>query len=215
MFKPPVPGAVKTRLVPPLTEAEAAGLYGCSIKDTFSRLGGLEDADIFASCTPISGHIEVAGLIPVDIPIFTQEGGDYGERLFNAIKTLVKRGYRGVAAIGSDTPDLPLEYIQEAFRTLDSTADEKQVVIGPSKSGGGYFLIAMKRVIDLFSGVPWGSGRVLELTMKKAGDNQIPVSFLHEWRSLETPHDLEVIARAGVAEKTADFIKALQKENRL
>jgi len=38
MVKVPEPGYVKTRLVPALTEVEAAGLYECFLKDIFGKL---------------------------------------------------------------------------------------------------------------------------------------------------------------------------------
>ena len=65
--------------------------------------------------------------------------------------------------LGTDIPGLTVEILKDAFDALL----EKDVVLGPS-TDGGYWLIGMKRPIDLFQNIEWGSSRVLEQTLAQA-----------------------------------------------
>ena len=57
-------------------------------------------------------------------------------------------GHKRVAVIGSDSPDIPLEYIETAFSILKES--QGSLILGPA-TDGGYYLIAMDRLIKLHS----------------------------------------------------------------
>ena len=129
MLKAPVEGEVKTRLVPPLTAKEAATLYRAFIKDTLSRLSSLKDIALYAFFTPAGGKADIINIIPHVISLIPQKDGDLGERIYGAFECLFNsghlfpffkggRGFKRVAIIGSDSPDLPIEYIETSFRYL-------------------------------------------------------------------------------------------------
>lgn len=196
MVKGPVPGHVKTRLTPPLTPEEAATLYRAFVLDTFSRVSTISDIDIIAPYSPHSeedeGVVECLNVIPKGITVTTQKGRDLGERLFNVFKWAFSHDYRRVVIIGSDSPDIPLDYIEEAFRELEN----KDIVLGPT-SDGGYYLVGM-RILSIvpFTGIKWSTPSVFGETLKRIRATDMKLSILKEWHDIDTPEDLEALKTA-------------------
>ena len=209
------PGTVKTRLVPPLTHEEAVNLYCAFLRDTFKSLSSLREKDIHILYTPVNKKeqlVELIELAPDGAVLTPQKGCDLGERLKNAFKTLFKKGYQGVCIIGSDSPDLPLELIDEAFLTLTHGQNPEGVVpegvvLGPTEDGG-YYLIGMDRPLDvLFTDIPWSTERVLTETIKRAEEAGIRVSTLKKWHDIDTPADLELLRDNDGAPESSEFLK--------
>ncbi len=97
-------------------------------------------------------------------------------------------GFKRVVLIGSDIPDLPLEFIEEAFTSLN----EKDAVIGPSLDGG-YYLIGFKDKTfssQVFKGISWSTERVFEQTTKILEREGLTVHFLKPLRDIDTIEDL-------------------------
>jgi rSAM/selenodomain-associated transferase 1 len=213
MLKYPVPGSVKTRLTPALTEAEAAALYGCFIKDLFPRVAALECAETFGAYAPLAGAEDggeddkesFAALLGADAALIAQEGSSLGERIANLFAALFKRGYERVVIIGSDSPDLPGEYIEEAFALLADT----EVVLGPALDGG-YYLVALKRSMPrLFDSIEWSTARVLDQTLARARDAGAECRLLKPWHDIDTPEDLRILKSNPMTPESSRFIEAL------
>jgi rSAM/selenodomain-associated transferase 1 len=187
MLKYPVPGSVKTRLTPPLTPEQVARFSICLIKDTFNNVKKLKCADIFAACHPSGMKKEVETLTGSGARHIDQRGVHLGERLCNVFDLLFSKGYLNVVVIGIDSPDMPVELITEAFKSLDAGAD---VVLGPALDGG-YYLIALKKPIPaLFDAIEWGSSSVLEKTIENALEQVLKVELLRKWHDIDRPEDL-------------------------
>lgn len=204
MTKAPVPGQVKTRLVPYLTKRDAAELYRCFIKDIFARIGRLKGIDIFAAYTPPGAEGIIKDIIPEKVNLIVQNGEELGERLKNLFSCLFANGYKKVAVIGSDSPDMPLEYIKMTFDKLE---DDK-VVFGPADDGG-YYLVAMERLYkNIFKNIPWGTNRVLNESLKTAEEQGAKIFLLPEWYDVDRYEDLKRLVK-GKEEipNTYDFIK--------
>ncbi|MBI5644224.1 MAG: TIGR04282 family arsenosugar biosynthesis glycosyltransferase [Deltaproteobacteria bacterium] len=202
MLKCPKPGEVKTRLVPPLSYGEAAGLYGAFLKDIFAKVSVLRHMDIYAACAP-EGAEGILEIIPRDIVVFFQEGGTLGERMYNVFKDLFGKGYRAVVVIGSDSPDIPAEY----FKDAEDALLEADLVLGPADDGG-YYLIAMKELSKLpFEGILWSTGTVLQDTLKKAGA-ALSVKLISPWHDIDRIEDVRLIKESG-APQSYRYIKAL------
>lgn len=216
MLRPPAPGEVKTRLVPPLTPDEAAGLYRAFIVDTFSSLAGLENIDIHAFIAPHSRYpfsvdeAEIHSYIPEGIPVTMQKGRDLGERICNVFQALLTgEGYAKVAVIGSDSPDIPIEYIDEAYGFLDELSGG--IVLGPADDGG-YYLIAMDTLRKaLFREIPWSTDHVLEVTMERSLESDVPFKLLSKWYDIDKPEDILKLADNPDAPGSSIYIR----ENRL
>lgn len=188
MLKAPREGEVKTRLVPPFTPKEAASLYKAFIKDTFSRLSNLTDLTLYAFFTPAGKKTDIVNIIPQGISLIPQKDGDLGERIYGVFESLFNAGRKKVAVIGSDSPDLPVEYIETSFSMLKES--QGSLVLGPAFDGG-YYLIAMDRLIKTpFEGIRWSADSVLKDTIKNAVASGITVKLLPEWHDIDRPEDL-------------------------
>lgn len=206
MVKTPRPGSVKTRLVPPLSYKEAAGLYRCFLKDIFNSVLKLKGVSIYAAYAPEGGQ-DLIRLIPECIKAFPQEGRGLGRRICNVFKTLFANGYEKITVIGSDSPDLPRNYMKDAFSRLDNRV---KLVLGPAKDGG-YYLIAMNEFnAGLFTGIPWSTGDVLAETIKKARANSIRFKLLEPWHDIDTADDLHYLKKSRSAPVSSQFLRTLK-----
>ncbi len=205
--KRPVPGRVKTRLSPPLSPEQAAELYRCMLEDILAKTATLAGVDkrIFYE-TDEDAAAFFSG-IAAGMSCAPQEGKDLGERMANAFGELIAEGYGRVAIIGTDLPDLPLAYVEEAFGLLES--GEVDAVFGPSEDGG-YYLLAMREPHgELFRDVPWSTGKVLEKSLERANEAGVRVALLPVWHDVDTADDLhrpELLDAGNGAPRTREFI---------
>lgn len=213
--KKPFPGAVKTRLSPPLTPAEAAGFYICMIQDTLEMTRSLSGLTTFIFFQNDPDAAEYFATLAPEILSLPQRGVDLGERMKRAFEEIFARGFNVAAIIGTDSPDLPQEYIYEAFSLLEY--EHTEVVFGPAEDGG-YYLLAMKRVWgELFSKLPWSSEDLLAASVEAAKDACLGASFLPQWHDIDTAADLqrqELLDEKSPAVNTREFlISKLQPDN--
>ena len=95
--------------------------------------------------------------------------------------------------IGSDSPDLPSEYICEAFARLERGAD---VVLGPADDGG-YYLIGLRVPQPrLLREVPMSTPTVLADTLALARELGLRVDLLPAWYDVDTVAELRRLAAA-------------------
>lgn len=210
MLKVPVAGKVKTRLTPPLKKEDAARLYKCFIQDIFSRISTLNGIDIIAAYTPKNLAERIKRIVPVNTMLIPQKGNDLGERLQNIFSQLFSIGYKKVAIIGTDSPDLPVEYIKKSFSSLNKNTS---IVIGPSRDGG-YYLIAMSRYSEeVFKDIPWSTNTVFKKTLEKAKKAGLLPALLPEWYDVDETDDLKTL-RENMrlhypAAKTSKFLEKI------
>lgn len=134
----PVPGRVKTRLMPPLSGAECAALQKAMTLDTAHTLAAM-GRDLFLFHSDEGAPALLDGL-PRAARLFTQSGADLGERMYNAVAAVLAMGYGDCLLLGSDLPFLTAPDVAEAGRVLEGS----DVVLCPSPDGG-YWLIGMHR----------------------------------------------------------------------
>jgi len=140
----PVPGRVKTRLIPLLGKRGAAYLHVRMLAKTLRTA-------------------RTAGFDPVLLFPDRQGPGDLGARMHRAFARVLKR-HGSAILIGSDCPALAAADLRAAARALASGAG---AVLSPAEDGG-YALIGLRRSSRrLFSGVDWGSARVLAQTRRR------------------------------------------------
>lgn len=209
--KKPSAGMVKTRLVPTLAPDEAASLYECMLHDTIDKIVRLPGITPFICYQDDPGaELYFRGIAPA-IEIFPQQKSDLGKRMQQAFVQLFARGFREVAIIGSDSPDLPPEIIHEVFTLLED--DQTDIVFGPAEDGG-YYLLAMKRLwSELFTGVNWSSGTVLAESLEIARDAFLGAALLPEWYDIDLPEDLQrwsLLDEGCRAVRTRDFLLQLR-----
>lgn len=186
--KAPVPGQVKTRLCPPVTDDEAATLQGSLVLDVLerSRLG--PHVARFIAGAPNADHTFFKVQEARErVQLLDQGEGNLGTRMNHAFEALFARGFRRIVLIGTDVPTLSKGLLQKAFDLLKT----HDLVLGPARDGG-YFLIGLtKPVPDLFAEIPWSTDQVLEITQRKADQLGLKTASLPTHRDLDTLEDLQ------------------------
>ena len=216
--KAPEPGKVKTRLASHMSDLEAASFHEAFVLDTIDTLAGIEDTKKYLACHPDRQHLFFQELEEsFDIKAFNQTGEDLGERMENALRYLRDKGHKEIVIIGSDSPTLPAEIMNEAFERLK----EDELVIGPSLDGGYYLIGISGKIPDLFSGIDWGTDKVFEETLKKARANNLHFSVLPFWYDIDTIKELRFMSihldamNGGNHIRTRELIKRLEGTNNL
>lgn len=178
MTKDPVPGAVKTRLIPAIGAEMAAALHAAMVAETL-RIAGETGLAVEIR---LSGELDgpfAAGLRRQGCKVLDQGGGDLGQRLVRALA-----GPGGAFAIGTDSPTVRPEWI------VDAAAREEPVVLGPSEDGG-YWLVGVRGDHPgLFADIAWSTDRVLAQTLMRAEALGLTVGFAPEAYDIDVPDDL-------------------------
>lgn len=200
--KAPIPGQVKTRLCPPLTDDEASSLHGSFVLDSLERskaaiYQGKLALDRFIACAPSAEHVffKILGERH-GVGLLDQVGDDLGARMHQASADLFARGYQRVLILGTDLPSLPLTVYAEALRLLD----RHDVVLGPAEDGGYYALGLTRPTPALFEGMAWSTSTVSADTLARAASLGLTVGQLPRWRDVDTVEDLQAL----IAEAAAD-----------
>ncbi|HYC21668.1 MAG TPA: TIGR04282 family arsenosugar biosynthesis glycosyltransferase [Candidatus Bathyarchaeia archaeon] len=180
----PAPGAVKTRLARTIGAEAAAALYGAFLADLARRFGRGRMAVRWLVAPPDPGLAALLGLRRASCR--EQSGEDLGARMHEAFRSMRKAGWRRVAIIGSDSPQIPLATVERAFALLDGA----DLVLGPAEDGG-YYLIAMREPHDVFAGIEWGSRSVLRATRARALRLGLRVAELEPSFDVDRKADLE------------------------
>ncbi|HKW50162.1 MAG TPA: DUF2064 domain-containing protein, partial [Candidatus Eisenbacteria bacterium] len=118
--KAPVPGRVKTRLVPPLSPEEAAAVARACLEVTIRRIAHAVDGPVtlFLDGEADAALRALAGSLGVGIA--PQVGADLGSRLEAAFQSLRQGGAAKTIALGSDSPTVDPAWIARAIGSLDA-----------------------------------------------------------------------------------------------
>ena len=197
----PILGQVKTRLNSFLDDETILKLYKCFLEDSLAKIQQVGNADCFVGISHENNSGFFNKLESFDMTLFSQQGKDLGDKMRRAFIDRFMQGYNKVVIIGSDSPSLPVSYIDKA---LDS---ERDLVLGPSIDGG-YYLIAMRgKVFEVFSGVDWGTDKVLYETLQLVKEGSFSFDLLPVWYDVDLPEDLKflkthllLITQAGLSD---------------
>ncbi len=158
------------------------------VRDIVGRTAGLEVNARYLMYEDDEGAKDYFRELDEGLFLLPQVGAGLGERLANAFAQLFSRGYTTLAVIGTDSPDLPLAYMDEAFARLES--GEEEVLFGPTEDGG-YYLVALRcSHPELFQGVPWSTDKVLEVSLQRAAEAGLRAGLLPHWYDVDEPSDL-------------------------
>jgi rSAM/selenodomain-associated transferase 1 len=118
--------------------------------------------------------------------VVPQGPGSLGLRMQRQIQRGCREGAPAVVLIGSDLPELTAEDLLAAFGALERAS----LVLGPA-GDGGYWLIGRRGPSpQLFSGIEWGSDRVLAQTLRQAHQAGLSTELLARRNDLDRPGDL-------------------------
>jgi rSAM/selenodomain-associated transferase 1 len=187
-IKNPEKGKVKTRVASAMGDKMAMKLYRRFLLEMLSTLN--RGTFLFYLCFHPENSLNDLKDWLGDYYLYTpQMGENLGQRMKNGFVEAFSMNFKRVVLIGSDIPDLPLEFIEEAFNSLG----EKDAVIGPSFDGG-YYLIGFRDKTfspKVFEGIPWSTEKVFEETMKVLEKERLTVHTLQLLRDIDTIEDLK------------------------
>lgn len=189
--KPAVPGAVKTRLVPPLSPAAAAELHLALLDDVLATAKGAAGRAVELCVAGGPDAHRDFGLRYPGLEVAGQRGRDLGARLANAFADSFRRGFARTLILGSDHPTLPAKHVSRGLAELRA----RDLVFGPS-SDGGYYAVGVRRAAwpaseAVFQDIPWSTSRVLEASLAQARASGLSYALLPEWYDVDRPQDLE------------------------
>lgn len=184
--KAPVPGMVKTRLIPALGAERAALLYArmaehaaWSVAAACAAIGAAR-GELW--CTPDMNSEFLRTLAARHgLALRQQCAGDLGTRMREALQSALPG--RAIL-LGSDCPLLDMKALLAAGRALHT----HDAVFVPVEDGG-YALIGFRRsVVDCFSNVDWSTDRVMAQTRALLGAAEA------RWKELPTAWDVDTAA---------------------
>lgn len=203
MSRAPILGGTKTSLESHLKTEECVDLHKAFLKDINFKLLNLKKIysrlDLYLSYTPENSENSFAEIIDDEFIRISQRGKDLGERMYNAVSDAYQKSNLPVIITGSDLPLLDLDIFAEALAGLK----ERDIVIGPSKSGG-YYLLGMKRPErSLFNFKESRNCSVLDKTIREASKHNLKSHFLPEDSDVNTFKELLEL-RAKLINKSSD-----------
>ncbi|MFG2071506.1 TIGR04282 family arsenosugar biosynthesis glycosyltransferase [Nonomuraea maritima] len=183
--KEPVPGKVKTRLVPPLTPDEAAALAGAALEDTLRTVARVPDAGRVLVLDGAPG-----AWLPTGFTVLPQRGGGLDERLAAAFEDAHRVLPVPVVLIGMDTPQVAADLLADALSLLAG----HDAVFGPA-SDGGFWLLGL-RVPDaaLLLGVPMSKPTTGEIQLRRLREAGMSVALMPCLTDVDTMADAVEVA---------------------
>ncbi len=186
--KAPVPGQVKTRLIPALGVDGAARLAARMLAATLAQAQAAAPAQTELCVTPNSDDAAWAAHLPRSVAVSEQGPGDLGARMAAAAERVVCSGNR-IILIGTDCPGLD----GVRLRAMADALEHYDAVMHPAEDGG-YVLLGLARFDpSLFSGIVWGSNIVGATTRARIEALGWSLFIGETMRDVDEPADLEAV----------------------
>ena len=172
----PIPGKVKTRLIPAFGEEGAARVYARLLAHTveIAKDSGL-DFELRVTGGEVGAFHRLFG---ADVAVIDQGEGDLGAKM--------ARVRAPALLIGSDCPGITPQLLRAAAGALD----DRRVVLGPANDGGYYLIGFSEPVPFLFENMEWSTPRVLPETLTRLAERGFGPAILPELADVDTAEDL-------------------------
>jgi rSAM/selenodomain-associated transferase 1 len=198
------PGAVKTRLARYIGDDAAATLHRACLETLLVRFAQLADRRVLAYSPSERGR-EFAAIAGPSWQTQPQVSGDLGRRMSHYFATSFATGCSAVVLIGSDSPTLPQQFVNDAFDRLQST----DAVLGPADDGGYYLIGLSHYVAEVFEGIDWSTANVRKQTLERFTMAGCRCDLLAPWYDVDTPADLDRL-RAELAGNSSHEFASLR-----
>jgi len=184
--KVPLPGLVKTRLIPALGASGAARLAHQMLMSAVAEAvaAGLGIPELCGDPHPLDPRWN--GLLPPQALHATdQGGGDLGARLARAAERVIGGG-ENVLLVGADCPDLDYHRLREAAAVLAAY----DAVIHPAEDGG-YVLLGLRHFDpSLFTDIAWSTPVVANTTAARVRALGWTLHIGKTLKDIDVPADL-------------------------
>lgn len=185
--KAPVPGRVKTRLIPALGAEGAAALAARMLARTLAEAdrAGLGTPELCADPDPADPAW--AGRLPEGpLRLSSQGEGDLGQRMARAAARVLGQSER-ILLIGTDCPALDAPRLTAAARALDA----HDAVIHPAEDGG-YVLLGLACFDpSIFEGIAWSTPTVAAAAIARIEALGWRLHRAETLRDVDEPADLD------------------------
>lgn len=179
--KEPLPGKVKTRLIGPISAAEAACLAEAALHDTLMRL-----ADVPCAERVLLLEGRAGSWLPAGWRVVAQSAGGLDQRL--------SAGFEAVAGgpsvlVGMDTPQLRSDQLRFDHRSYDAC-------LGLA-ADGGFWAIGLRdprRARSVISGVPMSTAETGAIQYARLRDAGMTVQLLDTLVDVDTAATAEQVA---------------------
>jgi rSAM/selenodomain-associated transferase 1 len=196
--KAPVAGRSKTRLCPPCSPRQAAGLAEAALRDTLAAVAvtpGVDRRVLVLDGAP-------GPWLPPGFEVVAQRGDGLAARLAHAFAAC-----GGPALlVGMDTPQLAPSLLTAGLRALRDGADS---VLGLA-ADGGYWAIGLQRPdAAVFDGVPMSESRTGAVQRARLTALGLAPVMLPVLRDVDVIADARAVAGAAPATRFAHALDAL------
>jgi hypothetical protein len=184
LAKAPIPGMAKTRLIPAIGAHAAAVLQERLTERTVLAATAVEIGQVTLWCSPDIDRAlfqDLASRFPIVLK--QQPDSDLGDRMLGAIAA----AQGPVLVIGTDCPALTAEILREAAGALQ----QADVVLIPAEDGGYVLIGARAPHPQLFDGIAWGTGSVMQLTRARIAALGLKSTELPALWDVDTEADLD------------------------
>lgn len=197
LAKAPVPGRVKTRLIPALGAEGAARLAGRLLCHALAQALQADLGPVEVCASPAPEHPDWQPWLPAlrqmgapgpRLAWSDQGEGDLGARMARSAQGYLDAG-EPVMLMGTDCPALTPHRLRQAARALHG---HKAALI-PARDGG-YVLLGLRAFHpSLFTAMPWGGSTVADLTLGRLRDLNWRVWVGEALADIDVPADLAVL----------------------
>lgn len=200
--KAPVPGRVKTRLVPPLSPVDAAALHAAFVRDTLESLEALNAADV-----ELHTDVETDAWRDLRVPRRLQHEGGLGLKMLKALAEALLRGHPRAVILGGDSPALPPAHLL-ALLGLDA-----DIALGPADDGGFYAIAARRTHPEMFAGARWSSPHALADTVRASTAARLSTAIGPAWFDIDSIDDVaRLFSGKPIPRHTAAALRSLATE---
>ncbi|GGM37463.1 DUF2064 domain-containing protein [Dactylosporangium sucinum] len=186
LAKAPVPGRVKTRLCPPWTYEQAAGVAAAALADTIDALNATAAV---AHTLVVEGELGA----PPGWRLTGQRGGPLGQRIAAAYRDTALPGVASLL-VGMDTPQLTPAHLGAAAERLTGA----DAVLGPAVDGG-WWLLGLRDPLAgaAVAGVPMSTASTAADTVAALRGHGLSVATAATLRDVDTVTDAVLVAAAS------------------
>ena len=208
LAKAPVPGRVKTRLCPPATPEQAAGLAAAALGDTLAAALRVPAAQVVVA---LDGEPDPALAAALEgATVIAQRGGELGERIAGAHADVARLAPGACTVlIGMDTPQLDPAVLGGCLDAV-SDPDGPDALLGPAVDGG-WWALALRNPHDaeLVRHVPASRSDTGARTLAALEAAGLRVAGMPALTDVDTMVDAHAVARACPGSRFATLLVAV------
>lgn len=188
LARAPIPGQAKTRLIPALGAAGAAGLQRWLLQRIVATALAADVGPVTLWCAGDPQHPDFAHCRSFGpVALRQQPEGDLGARMLAALR---ESETAATLVIGTDCPALTAMLLREAARELDGN----DAVLLPAEDGGYVLVGTVRPLPEVFAGVEWGTDRVMAQTRERLRAAGLRWSEPATLWDVDRPEDLDRLA---------------------